>query len=939
MKVSVIIPVYNVENYIKETLVSIQKQTLTEYEVIIVNDDSPDNSQVIIDEFCLKDKRFKSFMKLNEGVSAARNYGLEKAQGEYVLFVDGDDILPEKALENMYREAREQQADMVIGKIREFGIYGKPVYARTKELAELKNIDRYDPRILWTFSVCNKLLKKEVIDRYHLRFEKIKHAEDGLFLFNFLYKCGKITGCNSIVYEYRKRPFWEEKSATQAATESHLKDLLYALEGIIALASEQRRIETGRAEAMDNSEFLYAEQTKYKFAEYLSSLYYRIIDISLLGGYYRQIWKNDDGVLEIVRQSIEKYKHRLFPEMWEKIVSENKDLRLEEGILGKDDLCARPLITVAVSDRAGDAHIQRIADSVISQQSPAVVLRLHSRYRTVLDSSYLGKANISFVDGEPDTAAFKNAVLKEAVSPYICFIDHPVYININTFKIMYNWLEENEMIDFASCKIKLLKGDKIADCPPHDITFFKKYSAASTKTVYHETDWMMDNKLFKTSALKTAKIVFTEDIAADTAKCFKKLKFKTLGNVYVFTALSRKDILAGVKSLRVKLLWRLRYRRGFSMTKAEKERKKKARTELKYSILWKIKQAVIRLMPIQKKVLFVSVRGNKLLENAKAVYDAYDGKKAVFAKMYPHSAKDKLKLYRHLFTSKVIVTDDYLKYFRMFELKPQQRVIQIWHACGAFKKFGLDYPSAEINKERKTHAQYDVVAVSSEAVRDKYAKAFGISIDKVKALGVPRTDPLSDPAYIASEKKAFYKKYPKLSGKKILLYAPTFREEGTKRVRLQTGLDWQAVSEKLGDEAVLIIKNHPVMKYDLLDGALYGNIINMPKENTSRLMIVCDVMVTDYSSVIFEAALLNKPTIFYCPDFDHYERDFYLNFPEDLYGEFAVNQEEFFKAVDKSLQAPDMDRLEIFKKTYMGSCDGHSAERIAEIIRENLNQG
>ena len=97
MKISIIIPVYNVEDYIRATLNSILKQTLTDFEVIIVNDDSPDNSQVIIDEFCEKDSRFKSYKELSGGVSSARNYGLEHASGEYVLFVDGDDIIPPKS--------------------------------------------------------------------------------------------------------------------------------------------------------------------------------------------------------------------------------------------------------------------------------------------------------------------------------------------------------------------------------------------------------------------------------------------------------------------------------------------------------------------------------------------------------------------------------------------------------------------------------------------------------------------------------------------------------------------------------------------------------------------------------------------------------------------------------------------------------------------------
>ena len=93
MKFSIIIPVYNVEKYLRQCLDSLQKQVYENFEVIIVNDGSPDQSQVIIDEFVQKDARFFGYQKENGGLSDARNYGVEKATGDYLLFVDGDDYI------------------------------------------------------------------------------------------------------------------------------------------------------------------------------------------------------------------------------------------------------------------------------------------------------------------------------------------------------------------------------------------------------------------------------------------------------------------------------------------------------------------------------------------------------------------------------------------------------------------------------------------------------------------------------------------------------------------------------------------------------------------------------------------------------------------------------------------------------------------------------
>ena len=93
-----------------------------------------------------------------------------------------------------------------------------------------------------------------------------------------------------------------------------------------------------------------------------------------------------------------------------------------------------------------------------------------------------------------------------------------------------------------------------------------------------------------------------------------------------------------------------------------------------------------------------------------------------------------------ILTSKVIVTDDYVKYLRYFPLRPEQRVIQLWHACGAFKKFGQRGTNMSLPEDRATHAQYNLVCVSGENLPSIYADAFDVNYNKVKALRCPRTD-------------------------------------------------------------------------------------------------------------------------------------------------------------------------------------------------------
>lgn len=114
IKVSVIVPVYNVERYLEKCLNSLVNQTLKAIEIIVVNDGSPDNSQKIIDKYSKKYQNIKAFIKENGGLSDARNYGLTKAKGEYVSFVDSDDYIENNALEIMYNTAKKSNLDIVV---------------------------------------------------------------------------------------------------------------------------------------------------------------------------------------------------------------------------------------------------------------------------------------------------------------------------------------------------------------------------------------------------------------------------------------------------------------------------------------------------------------------------------------------------------------------------------------------------------------------------------------------------------------------------------------------------------------------------------------------------------------------------------------------------------------------------------------------------------
>lgn len=932
-KISVIVPVYNVEKYLDEMLESVRDQTFANFEVLIINDGSTDGSQEIIGEFCAKDERFHSYWQENQGVSAARNKGLDLAIGEYVVFFDSDDVIPPKALEQMYATAKLERAELVIGSMRQLNLFDTNVYAHTKRLAKTKHINKYDINLIWSFSLANKMFKRSLIEEKKLRFLPLKHAEDGAFVFDYLFSCSKIAGCNTVVYHYRIRPFWEEKSATQLIKVEMLESLIAALEIIEHNVKDAMDAEQRQLLSSPNYKIAELEELQYLQLQFKSNLYKRFISTSLLNGYYRQLWKAEEGLAERIERKNLEYREHLFPSMWQEIKTSQRDLMLEKPLKTKAELCKKPFVTMVVSKQISSDYLEKIIAAMYNQFFPSFALWIDETLEPFVPAEFKAMENLTFLCTSESLGTFKNSALRKVSSKYVCFVDENTFVDKSTLQTMYKYMEDNAAIEFTAVELKqLMETEDVQDIPGNAAAYVKA-NLKKKNCLFNRFDWAMSNKLFRTNALILRKIEFTDNAVEDMHKLYQQLAFARVGKVYMFTTLDNKAIIDKGRSIIARALYKRENRIAYQNT-AKGKKEKKERKALRRK---KIVDVCRRLLPVRKKVLFISVReSGQLPENSQALYDAVDAKKVAIAAKQPHATKVQMKIMYQLFTSKVIVTDDYLSYLRKYNLKDKQKVIQIWHACGLFKKFGLDSLPADITAEKETHARYDCVAVSGSNLKQGYSSAFGVDEKCVQPLGTPRTDMFFDETYIAERKKIFFEKYPGLAHKRIVLYAPTFREKKNQRIEYDPQINWKKLSEYLGDGTALLIKNHPIMKYNLLKGKEYGNIKNMNKTSTYDLMFVSDVLITDYSSVIFEYALLNKPIIFYCPDHAEYDRDFYLNFPDDLAGEFVTDPENLAHAIQRNLMNPELTDLAEFRNRYLDACDGHSAYRIAKLIREYL---
>ena len=197
--ISIIVPVYNVEKHLPNCLRSISHQTFKDFEVILVNDGSTDESGSICDDYVKIDNRFKVFHKQNRGVSSARNFALDKVQGKWIYFCDADDILYHYTLDTLIKNFNDNVDSTMGGYIRmndhEEILEENTICEECKMTVEETLIDFYHPKYnMFNGFIWNRLFRRSIIDKHHLRFrEDIYIKEDGLFLIQYLCKCRKGT--------------------------------------------------------------------------------------------------------------------------------------------------------------------------------------------------------------------------------------------------------------------------------------------------------------------------------------------------------------------------------------------------------------------------------------------------------------------------------------------------------------------------------------------------------------------------------------------------------------------------------------------------------------------------------------------------------------------------------------------------------------------------
>ena len=299
--------------------------------------------------------------------------------------------------------------------------------------------------------------------------------------------------------------------------------------------------------------------------------------------------------------------------------------------------------------------------------------------------------------------------------------------------------------------------------------------------------------------------------------------------------------------------------------------------------------------------------------------------------------KDKLSIasLKKLATSKYVFLNDNFFPLAFMKFNDASTVIQLWHAPGAFKKFGGSVENASMLKLISDNTDY--LITTSKYIEDYYSEAFQIDKSKIRALGLPRADYYFQSHDIESLRESFNRRYGLDCDKKIILYAPTFRENEEYN-NVFNYLDIDKFNENLSDEYVLVLRLHPKIKkfYSSHIGADGDYIDCSDYQNEQELLLISDILITDYSSIMIEFGLLNKPIIFFAYDLDNYlksERGFYLDYKKDLPGPIVYSTEEL---IDTIKDGVDTSKLDSFIKTQVYEVNGDSSKRIVDFV---LNEG
>ena len=966
-KVSVIIPVMEDSAHLRENLVLLKSQTFRFFEAIIVYID--ENTKIQVEEIASGDKHFKTVKCESLSLIQFYDAGLNASRGEYILFVTAKGRFKDQPtmLNNFYSAATGRRSDLVVGRlVNDHVMMREPI---TLELSKTEETSSLYSDLTGLMDFSSVLIRRELLVQEDFKFTG--DDNQSLFLIKALAIAGArvVTGYdNDVLFTSKSSPLSKIYNASVSLSPFNISGarkvlsiLKLALDRRVTLEREIRDKEPVSEKTKTETEYLYEKLRSCLIRFYLNEV--------IINGYLRNIWLLDTAIHEEIEAVYNECLDELFDTDKAKLFDENRDLHLKDGFPAREKMAKYPEVSIVfLHQLVKGEDVPNLIKAYYSQALPVFELAVDEALAEYVPLEVRNMPNYTTIDPGDNPEKFHKEKMPSLRGKFVTFAESGILPEYNTILLQYRAIMNKSFVSSP-----LLKNHKDILVPQksNEGAFVRRFCYHKLHTAYNKLDLFWGNKLFNCKKMINRKLFFTGNTQKDLYRIYTSASFEKFPPVGFVTTLSDSQIISRTRDIIVRLRYKhylniehtqiQRYEKESHPAKSYARRARNLRIKtirrifqfITLKILYPMYYSREARKPLKEnKVIFMVPKHPYITPGISVMYDTIKNSgKYEITVHYMNKLNTRLietykkssAFVKDIATAKYIFMDDSSTDFANLKMRPQTHVVQLWHGCGAFKKFGFSTAdklfggSALTQKMFRQYANYTLLTVSSPEVVWAYEEAmFYQGKNVVQPLGISRTDVFYDEEYITSAKDRVLELAPFARGKKIILYAPTFRG----RVGNPYGpdrLDYDRLYEELGDEYVILVKQHPLVSRPPEIPERYRGSFALDLtvgSDISDMLCAADICISDYSSLVFEYSLLERPLIFFAYDLDTYFdwRGFYYDYFEMAPGPVVSNTEEIVDYIKHIDERFDLKRMQDFRYKFMRSCDGHATERILDYI-------
>lgn len=609
---------------------------------------------------------------------------------------------------------------------------------------------------------------------------------------------------------------------------------------------------------------------------YINEFYKKLVHLAINQFYSKTLFISDECI-KIVTDSIKKYCSRMSPATLSELQDKHPEVPLYHLGNSKNELLAHKYITAVLYANKNDTEFIPCLKSILNQNLIGIKIILNKSAKDILKNAALIYDNMEFINTDSCEELFRSA-LDFAQTDIIIFCSSKFIYANNSFRVA-NRRFVKEKYDFLTSAVYI---DSCCASSPAPVSarVIEEYQTGLQNENILAFDNLLANKFFSVNFLKNINADINDK--GIIRRCYNKgYCCKTQNKQLTFKG-SQEEFIEYLGS-DAKI-----YSNAQSNNTANLTPEKDVDSSLKNQVC-------------------IIVKKDNLQNNGKALKKMINSK-VKFFEFNNESDLSSPSVIKAIEYSRVILSDTLLPCMSSYSPKNGQKFILGFNTENLFDLYAL--------KPEPSLSKYDIIAVSSSSIIPICADKFALDEKVFCALGSVKAD-----ALLYSETNII-KKNKVLKNKEIILCA-----SGLKRV--STGsIDFDSLSSVLKRDQVVITRTS--LSKD------YPNIISLPKYSERELMLISNILICDYSPVVFEYALLEKPIVFFCPDMNINNVGYCLHYPEDVPSYLFKAQDELNEFIaDKSAHAVHPNQHSFVKK-YMSACDGKSADRIAGIINDYM---